>query len=52
MSVIASLTGNSDDAKNFTTTAHSYITQWERLATVPGTLPHANLAYNDTGSWG
>lgn len=52
MSVISSLTGNHEDSRNFSNIAHSYINQWEKIAIVPGDLPHTNLAYGNETSWG
>jgi hypothetical protein len=52
MSAIATLTGNFEDSKNFSTIAHEYIRAWQPLATVPGDLPHTNLNYNNETSWG
>ena len=50
MAQIANLTGNTDDASNFTSTAQSYISQWYDLANAAGANPpHTTLSYgNDT----
>jgi hypothetical protein len=53
MSVIASKTGNSADATNFSNIAHNYITQWQQLAVVTAANPpHTNLDYQDSTSHG
>jgi hypothetical protein len=49
--VIANLTGNEADAKNYSNIAHSYITQWQVLGVAQdATPPHTTLGYglNDT----
>jgi len=51
MAVAANLTGNTEDALNFTNIAQSYIDQWQTLGIAQdATPPHATLAYgmNDT----
>ncbi|KAL3422238.1 glutaminase a [Phlyctema vagabunda] len=51
MSVIANLTGNTDDATNYTNIAHDYITQWQTLGVAQdANPPHTTLNYgnNDT----
>jgi len=51
MSVIAKMTGNIEDAQNYTSIAHSYIDQWQTLGVAQdATPPHSTLAYgmNDT----
>ena len=51
MAVIANLTGNTDDASNYTNIAHDYITQWQSLGIAQdANPPHTTLAYgmNDT----
>ncbi|RDW75997.1 glutaminase GtaA [Coleophoma crateriformis] len=46
MATIANLTGNTADAQNYTSIAHSYITQWQDLAiNQNATQPHTTLAY-------
>lgn len=53
MSVIANLTGNTADAQNYSTIAHSYISQWQTLGfNMADSPPHATLAYNDPTSHG
>lgn len=54
MGEIARLTGNTEDAKNFTAISKSYIDQWQTLgiSTVDGQMPHTTLAYNDSSSHG
>ena len=53
MSVVARKIGNLPDAKNYTSIAHHYIDQWQKLAVVRGAnLPHTNLAYQDRDSHG
>lgn len=53
MSVIASKTGNTADAANFSSIAHNYITQWQKLAVVTtANPPHTNLDYQDSSSHG
>lgn len=50
MSIIANSTGNPADATNYTNIAHSYLTQWEKMAVVPATATvpaHTKLAYQD-----
>ena len=51
MAVIANLTGNTQDAENFTNIAHSYIDQWQVLGIAQNdNPPHTTLGYglNDT----
>jgi hypothetical protein len=48
MATISHLTGHAADAKNFTSIAHNYIEQWQKLGIAQGTngsLPHTTLAY-------
>ncbi|KAG9847735.1 DUF1793-domain-containing protein, partial [Aureobasidium melanogenum] len=48
MAMIANLTGHTEDAQNFTSIAHNYITKWQQLGIAKGTngsLPHTTLAY-------
>ncbi|ESZ97777.1 hypothetical protein SBOR_1838 [Sclerotinia borealis F-4128] len=55
MSVIANLTGNLGDASNYDNIAHSYFTQWEKMAIVPATASvpaHTKLAYQDSTGHG
>ncbi|KUJ19273.1 DUF1793-domain-containing protein [Mollisia scopiformis] len=53
MSVIAQKTGNTADATNFSSIAHSYISQWQQLAVVStASPPHTNLDYQDNSSHG
>ncbi|KAI4746505.1 glutaminase A [Aureobasidium sp. EXF-12298] len=49
MAMIANLTGHTEDAQNFTSIAHNYITKWQQLGIAKGTngsLPHTTLAYD------
>ena len=51
MAQIASLTGNTADATNYTNIAHDYITQWQDLGIAhDANPPHTTLNYgaNDT----
>ncbi|CAG8400235.1 unnamed protein product [Penicillium salamii] len=53
MAVIANKTGHPDDAANFTSIAHDYITQWQELAIAKdANPPHTTLSYGDTDSHG
>jgi len=53
MSEIASKTGNTDDAQNYSSIAHEYIAQWQDLAVVTSASPpHTNLDYQDNSSHG
>lgn len=55
MGEIALLTGNKDDATNYTNIANSYITQWQQMAIVKdgsGNELHTNLQYGDGKSHG
>lgn len=52
MSVVATMTGNTADAANYTDIAHDYITKWQQYAVVDGDTPHTNLAYQDSSSHG
>ena len=56
MSQIADITGNAEDAQNFTNIAHDYIKQWMGLAiaqdSVNLTLPHTTLSYGSNDSFG
>jgi hypothetical protein len=48
MAIIANITGHTNDAKNFTSIAHNYITKWQKLGIAQGTngsLAHTTLAY-------
>ena len=51
MGEIASLTGNSNDAKDFMKTSQDYMIQWEKY-TFDKNSNHAKLAYQLTDSWG
>jgi hypothetical protein len=51
MGEIASLTGNSNDAKGFIKTSQEYITKWEKY-TFNKDSTHAKLAYQLNDSWG
>jgi hypothetical protein len=53
MSEIASKTGNTADAANYSDIAHSYIGQWQKMAVVTdANPPHTNLDYQDNSSHG
>lgn len=53
MSEIASKTGNSADAANYSNIAHEYIGQWQQMAVVSSADPsHTNLDYQDDSSHG
>ncbi|KAL1966154.1 hypothetical protein VTN77DRAFT_4706 [Rasamsonia byssochlamydoides] len=53
MSVIAGLTGNVEDSKNFSSIAHSYITQWQTLGVAhDANPPHSTLSYGQNATWG
>jgi restriction endonuclease len=53
MSEIASQTGNSADAANYSNIAQNYIGQWQQLAVVSSANPpHTNLDYQDDSSYG
>jgi len=53
MSEIASKTGNSADATNYSNIAHDYIGKWQQMAVVTdANPPHTNLDYNDDSSHG
>jgi hypothetical protein len=53
MSEIASKTGNSADAANYSNIAHEYIGQWRQMAVVSSAdPPHTNLDYQDDSSHG
>ncbi|RDW82670.1 glutaminase GtaA [Coleophoma cylindrospora] len=53
MATIANLTGHTADAQNYTSIAHSYITQWQNLAINKNTtLPHTTLAYGMANTHG
>jgi len=51
MGEIASLTGNSNDAKDFIKTSQDYMTKWEKYA-FDKNSSHAKLAYQLPDSWG
>jgi len=53
MSVIAGLTGNTEDSQNFSSIAHDYITQWQTLGIAhDANPPHSTLSYGQNGTWG
>ncbi|KAL4912381.1 hypothetical protein BDW62DRAFT_21051 [Aspergillus aurantiobrunneus] len=53
MSVIAELTGDSDDAANLTDYAHNYIERWQTLGiSHNGIQPHTTLSYGSDDSHG
>ncbi|KAJ5930458.1 hypothetical protein N7466_005951 [Penicillium verhagenii] len=53
MSVIANETGHTADAANYSSIAHSYITQWQTLGiNHAASPPHSTLSYGNTSSHG
>ena len=53
MAVIANQTGNTADAANYSSIAHSYITQWQELAiNKDASPPHTTLSYGNASSHG
>jgi Domain of unknown function (DUF4965)/Domain of unknown function (DUF1793) len=53
MSEIASKTGNTADATNYSSIAHDYIGKWQEMAVVAeANPPHTNLDYQDGSSHG
>lgn len=53
MSVIASATGNSSSASNYSSIASDYITQWQTLGiNSAADPPHATLSYGSNDTWG
>ncbi|KAF1357478.1 DUF1793-domain-containing protein [Lizonia empirigonia] len=53
MSQLSKLIGQDDDAQNYTTIAHDYITQWQTLGiNTADDPPHATLNYGNTTTWG
>lgn len=53
MATIANLTGNTNDASNYSSIAHNYIAQWQTLGiAMDADPPHTTLGYglNDTYS--
>lgn len=53
MSQLSKLIGQDDDAQNYTTFAHDYITQWQTLGiNTADDPPHATLNYGNTTTWG
>lgn len=53
MSVIASATGDSASASNYSSIASDYITQWQTLGiNSAADPPHATLAYGSDDTWG
>ncbi|OKL58620.1 hypothetical protein UA08_06168 [Talaromyces atroroseus] len=53
MSVIASATGDSSSASNYSSIASDYITQWQTLGiNSAANPPHATLAYGSDDTWG
>ena len=52
MGQIANLTGNSDDASNYTSTAQDYINQWYDLGNAAGANPpHTTLNYGNDSTY-
>ena len=53
MSQISTMVGESDDAKNFSSIASSYIAKWESLGSNPtADPPHTILTYNNVSTHG
>ncbi|KAJ5668292.1 uncharacterized protein N7477_006862 [Penicillium maclennaniae] len=53
MSVIANMTGHSDDAANYSSIAHNYISKWQTLAIAQdANPPHTTLSYGDNSTHG
>lgn len=53
MSQIANLTGHTEDAQNYTTIAHDYITKWQDLGIAKTqTPPHTTLQYGNETTHG
>jgi hypothetical protein len=53
MAVISNLTGNTQEAQNYTTIANSYISQWLTLGIARNdTTPHTTLAYGQDNTHG
>jgi hypothetical protein len=53
MSQMSEIIGKTDDAKNYTSIAHDYITKWESLGVNNNTNPaHTVLTYNDASTHG
>jgi hypothetical protein len=53
MAKMSELNGQEADAKNYSSTAHSYIEQWIDLGTnKTANPPHTSLNYNNKESWG
>lgn len=53
MANIASLTGNTADATNYTNIAHDYITQWQTLGIAhDASPPHTTLNYGANDTYG
>jgi hypothetical protein len=50
MGVVATLAGNSSDAAHYTSTAQSYITQWQSMGE-DSSGQHMKLAYDQPGTW-
>jgi len=52
MAEIANLTGNTADAENFSSIAHSYIDTWQEYAINTNATPaHSVLSYNNQTTW-
>lgn len=51
MGYIATLIGQTSDARNYENVSQSYITLWQKYA-VDSTRTHTKLAYQDDESWG
>jgi glutaminase A-like protein len=53
MAVISNLTGNTQEAQNYTSIANKYISQWLTLGIASNdTPPHATLAYGQNNTHG
>lgn len=53
MAQIANRTGHAEDGANYTSIAHSYISQWQKLGFAQdASPPHATLSYGMNNTWG
>ncbi|KAJ6539468.1 hypothetical protein B0H19DRAFT_960516 [Mycena capillaripes] len=51
MSVIAGILGDTEKSANYSSTAASYVSQWQTLA-ISSDQSHLTLSYSDSSSWG
>jgi len=51
MSVFVSVPGNTEKSQNYSSTAASYVAQWQTLA-ISRDQSHLTLSYGDSASWG